>query len=127
VEEILNKVDTSGLFARYPHLAKKITSLWGSAEGREFLVSLMSDSRSDSRAGFSHDDAKTVFMLLNRHDALYPYFDRTVEVGASIGSRVARRPIKKRDDSGSGLMRYIYPFLALIAFAVLFKAYQLFF
>ena len=88
------------------------------------LVSLMSDSRENSRTGFSHEDAKTIFLLLNRHDALYPYFDKAPEIVASVGS-AAHRTIAKRSQS-NGLLRYIYPFLALIAFAVIFKTYKLF-
>ena len=127
-EERLNKIDTTGLFSRYPHLAKKITLAWGSPECRELLVSLMSDSRESSRTGFSHDDAKTIFLLLNRHDALYPQFDKAPEVVASVGSVIARKAVVKRAESNrGGLLRYIYPFVALILFAILFKAYKLFF
>lgn len=121
----MNKVDTAGLFSRYPHLSKKITMAWGTQECRDMLVSLMSDSRENSRTGFSHEDAKTIFLLLNRHDALYPYFDKAPEIVASVGSAAARRPIAKRSQN-NGLLRYIYPFLALIAFAVIFKTYKLF-
>ena len=122
----MNKVDTTGLFSRYPHLAKKITMAWGSKECRELLVSLMSDSRENSRKGFSHEDAKTIFLLLNRHDAVHPYFDKTPEIVASVGSAAARKAIAKRSES-NGLLRYIYPFLALIVLAVIFKTYKLFF
>lgn len=124
----MNKVDTTGLFSRYPHLAKKITLAWGTQECRDMLVSLMSDSRENSRAGFSHEDAKTIFLLLNRHDAVYPHFDKEPVVIASVGSPAARKAIAKRaENNAGGLQRYVYPFLALIVFAVIFKAYKLFF
>lgn len=123
----MNKVDTAGLFSRYPHLAKKITMAWGTQECRDMLVSLMSDSRESSRTGFSHEDAKTIFLLLNRHDAVYPYFDQAPEVVASVGSAARKAVAKRSQRNTGGLLRYIYPFLALIVFAVIFKTYKLFF
>ncbi len=123
----MQTIDTAGLFSRYPHLAKKISMTWGTQECREILVSLMSDSRSSVRTGFSHEDAKTIFMLLDRHDALYPQFDKEPEIAAPARPAVAARQAMTKQSEGNGLMRYIYPFLALIGFAATFKAYKIFF
>ncbi len=100
---------------------------WGTLECREMLVSLMSDSGERIRTGFSHEDAKTIFLLLDRHDALFPHFDKTPEIAASAGSPATRKAVARERTEGNGLMHYIYPFLALIAFSLAFKAYKLFF
>lgn len=91
------------------------------------LVSLMSDSRAGNRTGFSHEDAKTILLLLDRHDALYPRFNKEPEIVTPARPAVAARKAMAKRSEGNGLMRYIYPFLALIGFAATFKAYKIFF
>ncbi|MCX7192898.1 MAG: hypothetical protein NTY60_04645 [Proteobacteria bacterium] len=79
-EKKSNTIDTAALFLHHPHIAKKITLLWGYAECRKLLVSLLSDSRDRMRAGFSEQNAKTLFAMLNQHDALFPQFDTSSDL-----------------------------------------------
>ncbi len=123
----MQTIDTANLFSRHPQLAKKITMSWGTLECRDMLVSLMSDSRSSVRTGFSHEVAKTILMPLDRHDALHPHFNKEPEIVAPVRPAVAVRKAMVKRSEGNGLMRYNYPFLALIGFVATLKAYKIFF
>ena len=123
----MRTVDTSELFAKYPHIAKKITTLWGSAECHELLMALISDSRDGVRAGFSHEIAHTIFSLLNRHDSLYPQFDKSATV-ATFGFPDTSRPVRKPVKSSGGdwrIFKYLIMFLAVIIVIGLLKAYKI--
>jgi hypothetical protein len=128
-EKKLNAIDTSELFAAYPHIAKKIAMSWGEVACRELLMSLISDSRDGARAGFSPQNAKTIFALLKRHDVLYPRFDKSSDIwvlGRSNPYRPASRPVG-RENVDWRLIKYAAPFFALILFVLMFKAHGLFF
>jgi hypothetical protein len=77
---ILNTVETVELFAKYPHIAKKVSMSWGSPEGRKLLVSLLADSRDGARAGFPPSVAKEIFALLKQHDIKFPQHDTTTDI-----------------------------------------------
>lgn len=126
-EEKLNAIDTSELFATYPHIEKKIAMSWGEVACRELLMSLISDSRDGARAGFSPQNAKTIFALLKRHDVLYPRFDKSADIWV-LGRSNPYRPVSRptgRDDWR--LIKYAAPFFALILFVLMYKAHGLFF
>ena len=76
----MNTVETKELFAKYPHIADKITAMWGTAECRALLISLLADSRDGSRAGFLPSVAKEIFALLKKHDDLFPKYDTTNDI-----------------------------------------------
>ena len=137
-EEKLNTIDTTELFSQYPHIAKKITYSWGHPECRALLVSLISDSRGGVRAGFSSQNAKTLFALLSRHDALYPQFEKPADVWSvepsgmedTVNSHVMHREAGRHAEKRHAdwrLVKYVVPLLALILFALIFKASRAFF
>lgn len=66
--------DTTSLYETFPHL-RQIDKLWGTYDARDFLKSLMNDSRDGARQGFSLEDASTIFELLIEHDKEFPQFD----------------------------------------------------
>lgn len=65
-------------FIRYPHIAQKVVSTFGSKECRAFLTSLLTDSRDGKRQGFPPEDAKLIFSLLQKHDQLHPEFSNDI-------------------------------------------------
>ena len=77
--EELNTIDTSELFLHHAHLAKKISLLWGYSECRKLLATLLCDFRDGISEGFSEQDAKTLFAILNQHDALFPHLDNSAD------------------------------------------------
>lgn len=70
----MHKVDTSQLYATYPHLMR-IDELWGKPECRIYLTELMSETRDGARTGFAPDHASTLLRLLMEHDRAYPDYD----------------------------------------------------
>jgi len=68
------------LFKQYPHIGDKINALWGTAECRKMLVSLLSDSRDGAREGFPPAIAKEILGMLKAHDDKYPQFDTTTDI-----------------------------------------------
>ncbi|APR05351.1 MULTISPECIES: hypothetical protein [Thauera] len=69
------KVDTTALFERFPHLAPRISAMWGTRDGRKYLSSLIMDTRDGQRQGFPPEHAKTIVRLLLEHDIAYPEFE----------------------------------------------------
>ena len=116
-----NKVDPAELFSKYPHIAKKITSLWGTSNCRELLISLISDSRDGGRAGFSPEIAKIIFALLDKHDAMYPQFNTTTHIEVPFGFVQKKAPagkIEKGSNGGWGVFHYaIIIFILILAFS----------
>ncbi|EIC22050.1 hypothetical protein [Thiorhodovibrio frisius] len=68
------QTDTTALYQKFPHL-KEIDKLWGTRDARDFIKSLMSDSRDGARQGFSLEHSSTLFALLVEHDEEFPQFD----------------------------------------------------
>lgn len=66
--------DTRKLYEAYPHLVK-IEELWGTRQGREFINSLITDTRGGQRHGFPPEHATTIVSLLIEHDREFPRFD----------------------------------------------------
>ena len=77
---VQEETTTTELFAKYPHISNKITSTWGTVEGRKLLVSLLADSRDGTRAGFPPSVAKEIFALLKKHDDKFPQLDTTTDI-----------------------------------------------
>jgi hypothetical protein len=63
----------------YPHITKRIESLWGTQECRKFLLELISDSRDGQRQGLPTEVAKEIILVLQNHDEQYPGFDDSAE------------------------------------------------
>ncbi|WPL15674.1 hypothetical protein Thiowin_00583 [Thiorhodovibrio winogradskyi] len=66
--------DTTSLYQSFPHL-REIDKLWGTRDARDFIKTLMNDSREGARLGFSLEHASTLFALLIEHDEQFPQFD----------------------------------------------------
>lgn len=66
--------DTSSLYQAFPHL-REIDKLWGTRDGRDFIKTLLNDSRDGARQGFSMENASTILALLVEHDEIFPQFD----------------------------------------------------
>ena len=119
------KVDPAELFSKYPHIAKKITSLWGTSNCRELLISLISDSRDGGRAGFSPEIAKIIFALLDKHDAMYPNFDTSAHIEVPFRATQLKKPVIKSSDSdGSSAIKYGIIIFIIIVAAFSYMAYQ---
>ena len=108
----MDNIDTSELFAHYPHLAAKIQNLWGTKECRANLLHLLSDSRGGTRAGFPIEIGKTIILLLRDHDAKFPMFDDTDTFLPFIGMRPRPVIVKQQYDwsfigTGAKLMAFI--------------------
>lgn len=124
----MNKVDPAELFNKYPHIGKKITSLWGSAECRQLLMSLINDSRDGGRAGFTPEIARIIFALLDKHDAMYPHFDTSAHIEIPFRATQLKKPITKPTESeGSSAVKYGIIIFVVIVAAFSYMAYQFFF
>jgi hypothetical protein len=125
-----NKVDPAELFKKYPHIAKKITSLWGSAECRELLMSLINDSRGGDREGFSPEIARIIFALLDKHDAIYPQFDKSAHIEVPFGFTRKNRPVGtpvKVQKEGWGIVQYVLIIFFILLCVFAYKAYFLYY
>jgi hypothetical protein len=60
---------------QYPHITKRIETLWGTRDCRKFLLELIADSRDGSRKGLPPEVAKEILLLIESHDADFPGFD----------------------------------------------------
>jgi|GEM_PF-4424152 hypothetical protein len=122
----MNKVDPAELFTKYPHIAKKITMLWGSSNCRELLLSLINDSRDGGRAGFSPEIARIIFALLDKHDEMYPQFNKSAHIEVPFGftqKKVpAARAVKENND-GWGVIHYAIIIFILILGVSAYKGY----
>jgi hypothetical protein len=110
----MNKVDPAELFKKYPHIAKKITSLWGTKPCRELLMDLINDSRDGGRSGFTPEIAKIIFALLEKHDSMYPHFDSSVKFEVPFRATQMRKPVVHRETSSAAKFIVIF-FLIIIA------------
>jgi hypothetical protein len=113
---------------KYPHLGKKITVLWGSAGGRELLLSLIADSRDGTRAGFSPQDAKKIFAILKKHDVLYPHLDNSSSIipfGFARQKLPSERNVKPK--SNLTVFKAILASFILILALLIFKIKTIFF
>ena len=72
--ESRRSIDTTALYAAYPHLSR-IDDMWGTAQCRKLLLELLSDSRDGTRKGFEPEHASTIFRLLNEHDQKFDHLD----------------------------------------------------
>ena len=88
------------LFIKYPHIANKINDLWGTAECRQLLVSLLADSRDGKRAGFPPSVASEIFKMLKQHDIQFPKFDTTdhIIVPFKSISTIRTAPVQSSND-----------------------------
>lgn len=71
MSECVTKTDTSALYERFPHL-RRIDTMWGSRECRQYLMHLMTDTRGGTRQGFPPQHAATIMALLMEHDRCFP-------------------------------------------------------
>lgn len=73
----VTETSTEALYERFPHL-RRIDLLWGSAECRKYIFSLMTDTRGGTRMGFPKEYALIIMSLLMEHDRRYPQFENTI-------------------------------------------------
>ena len=57
---------------RHPHIATKITWLWGHREFEDYMSSLTMDTRDGKRQGFSAEVSKALISLWNGHQTQHP-------------------------------------------------------
>ncbi len=118
----MDKVDPAELFKKYPHIGKKITSLWGTQPCRELLMDLINDSRDGGRSGFTPDIARIIFALLEKHDSMYPQFDSSAKFEVPFRAAQIRKTVSKPDNS-SAVKYVVIVFLVIIA-VFSYMAYQ---
>lgn len=75
-----------------PRIGFRVNTIWGSKACRDYLVTLLSDSRNGARTGFDPAVAKLIYGLLADHDESYPQFDDSDQVVLPFGGY--HRPIK---------------------------------
>ncbi len=85
----MHVTDTSKLYASHPHLAR-IDKMWGTAQCRDYITQLLTDTRNGERRGFDPDHASTILKLLFEHDRAFPEHDRDHN-GAWWLNELARR------------------------------------
>ena len=67
--EILHKnEDFIAVYARFPHIGKKLTDLWGSGGFDLFINNLLMDTKDGARQGFPDDVAFHLFQLAKLQD-----------------------------------------------------------
>jgi hypothetical protein len=79
-----------GALNTYPHIARRLDSMWGSQEARDFMMDLLTDSRDGGRQGFDPSVASAILSLLDKHDHSYPQFSRKSDVRSDY--RFAPKP-----------------------------------
>lgn len=80
------------LSEEYPRIAKRIVATWGTQDCRDYMMSLINDSRDGNRQGFQKDTASTIMTILDIHDRKYPLYDDVTDI---IPYRYVR-PIDKK-------------------------------
>jgi hypothetical protein len=73
----ITTLEETEFFEKYPHIGTKLQLLWGSIEGRQYLLDLLQDKGRDvdfrnARSGFPMKDAKFIMQLIDQHDDLFP-------------------------------------------------------
>lgn len=107
------------LFQRYPHIAKKVTVMWGSSGCRDFLNSLLVNKRSELRAGFTPNDAKLIFALLSKHDELFPQANTMHVEIPPFYCGTGKYPAYKPRQHDWSFLKWIFIFIiGLVAYAV---------
>ncbi len=80
-QKILHELDNNEHFSRikivHPHIAKEIEKDWGSYRLHEYMVSLFNDTRGGKRHGFEKEVSHALFQILNLHDDLHPYVEKS--------------------------------------------------
>jgi hypothetical protein len=57
---------------RFPHIGKKIESLWGESDCTAYLNDMLTDTRGHTRQGFPVEVASALFSLLQEHESSFP-------------------------------------------------------
>jgi hypothetical protein len=111
----------------HPQLYEKITILWGEAECRHFLLTLINDTRGDKRHGFDQAAAVEIMDALVKHDKEYPWYDTTHKVDIPFsGIKKYQKPVY-HDDGYEGLKIILgFAFKVISAILVLGLAYKYF-
>lgn len=69
----LDSRDLETLRSRFPHVAEKIVTTWGTPDCRKYINTLLTDTRDGQRKGFPPATASSIFQLLCIHDRLYHF------------------------------------------------------
>ncbi len=70
---------------RFPHIARRIRTTWGSRGFGEYLNDLFNDTRSGTRQGFPPDILMALFKIQCDHDQEYPQFASIIRDIWSVG------------------------------------------
>ena len=101
--------------------------IWGSPDCRELLLSLINDSRGGDRAGFSPEIAKIIFALLDKHDEMYPQFNKAAHIEVPFGftqKKISTTRTVKENNGGWGIIHYAIIIFILILGVSAYKGYM---
>lgn len=70
----------SPLLPHFERIHLRIEALWGTRDCRDYLNTLLTDTRDGTRTGFPPHIAKELFRLLHEHDLAYPKFSHASDI-----------------------------------------------
>jgi hypothetical protein len=111
---------------QFPRVYNEIESKWGSRAGRDYLMSLIMDSRDGDRKGFPAEVAEEIIMILKQHDKEFPNLDATHDIAPSY-SFTPPKTRARPESTGINLfavMRYVV--IAVLLIGAVFKLKKMF-
>ncbi len=83
--------ETNPLLPHFERIDRRIIALWGTKDCRNYLNSLLTDTRNDTRSGFPPVIAKELFRLLHNHDLEFPQFSNATDIVVPFTTPTRRR------------------------------------
>lgn len=71
---VFEKEMTAEFFAKFPHIANRIKKIWGSDVCRNYLNTLVTDTRDNTRVGFTQEQISIIIQLIDKHDLEFPQY-----------------------------------------------------
>lgn len=116
----MDTIDTPYLKKRHPHIAKKVETLWGSKECRDYIMHILKDSRDGKRAGFDFSVAGELLKLIAKHDELFPQFN-VIEPAVQGFRFHTPPPIAQQEGDWSVVRRVAFVIIGVLLLPLILK------
>ena len=102
------------LLPHFERIHNRIVALWGTQECRDYINTLLTDTRGGTRSGFPPVIAKELFRLLHQHDLEFHRFSKVSDIVVPF---VCYEPVRRTAQPGLDLFKAIR-FIVIALFAV---------
>ena len=106
--------NSNPLLPHFERIHKRIVALWGTQECRDYINTLLTDTRDGTRSGFPPVVAKELFRLLHEHDLEFRRFSKVSDIVVPFK---CHKPVRRTAQPEFDVFRALR-FLVIALFAV---------